>query len=371
MRAGGGVVHTTATADCDQADQMSERPLLQGGSLQEEAGYHTMQPSAAPCLDAHDHAHSHAHSARDGPALQHLTRQSRSDSSAPAESTSNLHVRMSLQGIKSPQGMAMVNPACPSSGYILKTSRNLLLGIQLAELQRYSSTNLYASIAALIFVAIEITLAVLNGLRAYFYTHPGTFPANEWERTFHFTEFWAVAFFNIVTGVVLLNSTSDTFYELALNWPTIIKRCALLNIVSAFVAAILITVDLPFFEPISHNIEYVATIFMILVDYILWLGLSSVKPTTSSSVKDNITPTQLLLLLLVLCIGVAMLVMFNTLPPPWNEFASHFLEFPTEIVAGMVVFYSAAESKRKADMAIFDLMYRTCDDAHDMAELRL
>jgi hypothetical protein len=58
-------------------------------------------------------------------------------------------------------------------------------------------------------------------------------------------------------GVVLYNATSDKLHEETLRWPTLIKRFALLDIVSSFIAAILNTVDQEFFEPYAHNLECV------------------------------------------------------------------------------------------------------------------
>jgi hypothetical protein len=240
---------------------------------------------------------------------------------------------------------------------VLKDSPNLLLGIQVAELQKYSSVNLNASIAALVYIAIEITLLILHCIRVRNYLNHGD--ADAWEYTFHMLEFWSAALFNIVTGVVLTNSTSDTFHELANKWPTLIKRVALLNIVTASVAALLVAIDLPYFEIASHRIEYVATLFMIMVDYVLFLGL-----TSKSSVKTSCL--QRVCLTLSIGVGISMNVVYNVVPAPWNELCTHFLEFPTEIIAGGVVFYTAVESKRKADLEIFRLMYSECMDAHSM-----
>ena len=36
-----------------------------------------------------------------------------------------------------------------------------------------------------------------------------------WEQIFHYVEFWSAAMFNVITGVVLHNSISNTFHELA------------------------------------------------------------------------------------------------------------------------------------------------------------
>jgi hypothetical protein len=214
---------------------------------------------------------------------------------------------------------------------------------------------LYASIGALVYVAVEITLLILHSLRVRNYVTGGNSEA--WEEVFHNIEFWSAALFNILTGVVIGCSTSDTFHELAHRWPTLIRRAALLNIVTAFVGALLVSIDLAYFEVWSHRIEYVTMIVMIVVDYVLWLGL-----TSNNSI--NVTIFQKVCLVLSLTVGISMNVLYNALPSPYNELTCHFLEFPTEIIAGSVVFYSAVESKRKADLEIFSLMYSECTDAH-------
>ena len=96
-------------------------------------------------------------------------------------------------------------------------------------------------VAALVYMAVEITLLLLHCLRVRNYYTGGD--PDAWEHVFHMLEFWAAALFNVVTGVVLLNSTSASFHELAHQWPILIKRVALLNIVTAFVAALLIAID--------------------------------------------------------------------------------------------------------------------------------
>jgi chaperone required for assembly of F1-ATPase len=122
---------------------------------------------------------------------------------------------------------------------------------------------LYASLAALVYVAIEITLVILHSTRVWFALHNEN--GDMWENIFHYIEFWSAAMFNVITGVVLHNSTSDTFHELARKWPVFINRLALLNIVTSSVAALLVSIDLRYFETVSHQIEYVADFCMILV----------------------------------------------------------------------------------------------------------
>ena len=191
-------------------------------------------------------------------------------SNAPLESLNvamSLKVQTALRGEKSLRKELSLHETCRSSGYVLNDSHNLLLGVQLAELERYSRTNLYASFAALVYVAIEITLLILHSLRVWFAVHNGN--GEMWEKTFHCIEFWSAAMFNVITGVVLHNSTSDTFHELARKWPVFINRLALLNIVTSFVAALLVSIDLEYFEILSHQIEYVADFCMILVVMVL------------------------------------------------------------------------------------------------------
>jgi hypothetical protein len=274
-------------------------------------------------------------------------------SNAPEAS---MHVVMSLGKLREATSLNIQqHKTCRSHGYVLNDSGNLLLQIQVAELQKYSWVNLNASIAALIFIAVESTLLILHSLRVRNFFNHGNLDV--WEVVFHRMEFWSTALFNIVIGVVLLNSTSDSFHELTQKWPTLIKRLALLNIVTAFVAALLVSIDLPYFEVLSHRIEYVITLCMILIDYVLWLGL-----TSSNDIKIN--PFQLVCLVLSVGVGISMNVLYNALPAPYNEVYSHFVEFPTEIIAGSVIFYSAVESKRKADLEIFRLMYSECMDSH-------
>lgn len=187
-------------------------------------------------------------------------------SNAPLESLNvamSLKVQSALRGDKSLREELPVRETCRSNGYVLNDSHNLLLSVQLAELERYSRTNLYASFAALVYVAIEITLLILHSLRTWFSLQNGN--GDMWERTFHCIEFWSAAIFSIITGVVLHNSTSDTFHELARRWPVFINRLALLSIVTSFVAAMLVSIDLEYFEIASHQIEYMADFCMILV----------------------------------------------------------------------------------------------------------
>ena len=97
------------------------------------------------------------------------------------------------------------------------------------------------------------------------------------------------------------------------------------------------------------------------MDYVLWLGLAS-----SKTVK--VTPYQLACFGISLTLGIGMNVLYNCLLPPLNEYTSHFVEFPTAVIAGSVVFYSAAESKRKADLEIFRIMYSECTEIHSQED---
>ena len=273
----------------------------------------------------------------------------------PPPRDNNLHVRVALHALQAP-----ADRRCPSSGYALHTASNLLVAVQLEDMRRFSQINQIAMLAALLYVAIMITLCILNALRCYYFTHPfrpgdaaGRPTGSSWERPFHLIEFWTNVFFNIITGVVLLNTTSDSFQELTRQWPTVIKRVALFDIVSAFVAAILISIDLPYFESCCHNIEFVTTICAMIVNYILWLSLNG-------DARRRPRRPHLLRFLALLTIGFTMLILYNSLPAPWNEFASHFVEFPTDVVGGLVVFFTTAESKRRTDLEIFSLMYKPC-----------
>ena len=159
-----------------------------------------------------------------------------------------------------------------------------------------------------------------------------------------------------MSAVVLYNATSDKLHEESLRWNTMIKRLALFDIVSSFVAATLCTIDLNYFELYIHNIEYCTTIFMIVIDYVMWKNLA-----LSKGARNKFQ------LPVLLGIGFSMLIIYNCMPGPYNEYVSHILEFPTDLVGGLVIFYTSAESKRKADLAIFNTMYRPCTDGETPA----
>jgi hypothetical protein len=305
-----------------------------------------MEFASGKCLQNHDHEHAHEHLTIADMVEQQLNKDL---------NVKNLHVKMSLHNLS-----AHVDSKCPNTGYVLNaTNSNPLVMFQLQELRHFSWIHQLAMIASLVYVAMMVTLFFLNTLRCYFFTHPGdggdaNRPNGEsWERGFHLMEFWSNAGFNVVMGVVLYNSTSDELHKETLRWPTLIKRFALLDIVTAFVAAFLNAVDQEFFEPYAHNLEYLTTIMMMIIDYMMWRGLANVTATTSDSRKSLQLPV-------LLTVGLLMLVLYNVLPDPWNEYAAHFLEHPTDMIGGLVVFYTSAESKRKADLATFHLMYRPC-----------
>ena len=265
----------------------------------------------------------------------------------------DLQMRVALHTLQAP-----ANDDCPTAGFVLKTETNLLYMSQLEELKRYSWINQLAMIASLIYVATIATLAFLNILRTYYHIYglPKSLEktacavCGPWVESFHMLEFWANFLFNVTTAFVLMNSTSITFHELALRWRTI--YFSLFDIVSSFAAACLATIDLHYFEPYCHNIEYTTLIFVMLVDYMLFLSLS--QSPSSSRVRK-------LQLSILLSIGFTMLIVYNTLPAPWNEYVAHYFEFPVDIGSGLVVFYTSAENKRQADREIFTLMYKPCD----------
>ena len=311
---------------------MSKQPLLPMRQIEDRGmDYRTMTTSTPSKQVGGSRHHSHGHA---------------SIGTDLCDAPKDLPVRMSLHALRSP-----MDPECPSSGYILQVLENPMVNNQIAQLKDYSRINQQAMFAALIFVAIMISLCIANTIRFYHFTRPGGKAwEDRWDLPLHYIEFWTNAFFNVVTGVVLINATSDTFHDLALRWPTVITFFALFDIVSSFVGAILISIDLEYFERLCHNVEYAATLFMSVVQYMLWLSLAPRKSSTNRYVLPFV-PLP----------GISMLLLYNTLDDPYNEFASHSLEFPWEVIGGLVIFYTAAESKRKADMAILNVMYKPCD----------
>ena len=126
-----------------------------------------------------------------------------------------------------------------------------------------------------------------------------------------------------------------------------IRAIILLNISTALVPAVLITIDLPYFEPAAHNIEYVNTIILTMINAYLLFGYA----------KGRLSQFNQAFVVIGLIAGVLQLVLYNALGDPKGELWGHWVEFPLEIVSAAIAFHFAMETKATADAQAASYMY--------------
>jgi hypothetical protein len=98
---------------------------------------------------------------------------------------------------------------------------------------------------------------------------------------FHRTEFWSTFVFVLVQLCAVMILEKNSCFE---NYPSVVTCVFLANVIGSLCSAILVTIDLEYFEIVSHELEYVNEITMSFVDlFFLW---------SSSSSRYNHCPTE-------------------------------------------------------------------------------
>lgn len=218
-----------------------------------------------------------------------------------------------------------------------KPKSDAMLSHYLEDLKYTSRINLEAAVGSLIYLGLMVVCLILNTIRMCNYYSGGD--QGVFEYPLHFAEFWSTFFFSLVMTRVMMTSTTPNFLSLMRRLSKTFRIIILLNISTALIPAVLITINLPYFEPVAHNIEYTNTMILTLINAFLLIGYTEGKPS-----KFNTT-----MIVIGLLAGVLQLVLYDGLPDPLGEMYGHLVEFPLEIVSAVIAFHFSMETKTKAD----------------------
>jgi hypothetical protein len=232
-----------------------------------------------------------------------------------------------------------------------------ILGAYLEDLRYLSRINLEAAVSSLVYLGLMVVCLILNTIRMYNYYTGGD--EGVFEYPLHFVEFWATFFFSLVMTRVMMTCTSPNLLPLMAQMSVTIRAITLLNIATALVPAVLISINLPYFELPAHNIEYTNTLILTLINIFLLFG------NTENGARPSLSWCKTTIVAIGLLAGALQLVLYNALPDPLGEMYGHLVEFPLEIVSAAMAYRFAMETKAKADEQAIHQMYALHD--HDLS----
>jgi hypothetical protein len=221
----------------------------------------------------------------------------------------------------------------------LNASSNVLLLFRLADFQRRSQVNFWLALISLLCCGVFIVLIVLN------YTlNNASEPPNVSDTTFHRIEFWTTFLYALVDAYALVNSPK-TMISIWEN-PNALKILFFFNVVAALTPAFLITIDLEYFEKISHEIEYLNEFSLSFVSFILLGSLVGQK-------KDGSPRGSALLVSGSVIVAGTTLLVYNL---GYEEYA-HYLEFLVNIFTCLITFWFCMDNRFVAEMEIGQILF--------------
>lgn len=178
---------------------------------------------------------------------------------------------------------------------------------------------------ALIYFGVATTLLVAN-------FNEQDFIEENYFAPFHYTEFWSAFLFTLVEAFILVSA--DLTFE---SWFEVLLVCVVgVNLVSAFVAALLFSFAPHLFERPAHYIEYASQITVTLANYVFIIR--GTADSTRLSIGLQMGFATLLLFMAIFKV----LFYVEVFPVPMGgERASHFFEFTGEMANSMWAFIFA------------------------------
>lgn len=133
----------------------------------------------------------------------------------------------------------------------LNSSDNVLLAYRAASLKGLSGANFVAALLSLSYCALNMTLLYANLVNAHAKSMGLVPPVDK--HTFHLSEFWGTFGFALVEIFALMQTPKSLIATV--NSPRLLKIIVFLNVVFTLIPAILVTVNLEYFEVVSHELE--------------------------------------------------------------------------------------------------------------------
>lgn len=194
-------------------------------------------------------------------------------------------------------------------------------------------SNLALSLCSVVYMSISIVCFILNG-----FDRKGGDPVITDEH-FHELEFWATFFFNVVQVLALVSAPKvlvDSHFGVVF-----LKMVFLVQIGGSFISALLVTINLEWFEVPSHELEYTNEFSMAFVDLVLLtsqfrnIGGSSLE---NRAIARSDSSVLFLTVLSAILIAAVPLGIYNMLGSKGETFA-HYFEFSFGIFSAGITFW--------------------------------
>ncbi|KAL7448867.1 hypothetical protein ACHAWC_000990 [Mediolabrus comicus] len=242
----------------------------------------------------------------------------------------------------------------PTTTKALNSSTNVLLVYRLNEMRSLESVNFTLAIACLVYCGINIALIIVN----YVNSNSPTNDVVVSEKSFHLLEFWATFFFSIVT-CISLTSTPKSILNIY-NDPLTLRLILFFNIVAASLPAVLITLNMEYFETISHQIEYLNELTMSFIDLVLVWSLCQSAGADSATTSMAVISSIVALIQLAVYNGMGKTDSGEMI----GEVPAHFLEFTFGIISSLIAFAFCMDNKFVCKKEIGEILYGTHIDCN-------
>mmetsp|Transcript_8035 Transcript_8035/g.11642 ORF Transcript_8035/g.11642 Transcript_8035/m.11642 type:complete len:336 (+) Transcript_8035:90-1097(+) len=247
-----------------------------------------------------------------------------------------------------------------NSGVLNKTP-NVLVLYRLNDFQKRANINFWLALVSLICCGINIVLFVLNHLLN---DHGGSsskeVPAVS-DETFHLVEFWTTFVYALVDACALITSPRSLLSIHKNIWT--LKILFFFNVVASLVPALLVSLDLEFFEHIAHELEYINEFSLSLVSLILFTSLTNPKIIMADNnqqegeshnyKKNSIVVWPVLSVGLSIVIAAVTFLVYNF----GAEVYAHYFEFCFNTLSCLVTFWFCMDNRFVAEMEIAQILY--------------
>lgn len=227
----------------------------------------------------------------------------------------------------------------------LNSSSNILLLFRLEDFQRRSKLSFWLALVSLLCCGVNIVLVCLN----YTLNNVPNPPLVS-DKTFHLTEFWSTFLYSLVEAYALV--TSPKTMVTICNNTIFLKVLFFFNVVAALVPALLITMDLEYFETTAHEIEYINEFSLSLVSFVL-LGSLLVFNDGSSFGSIVLVSSSVVVAAVTFCV-------YNF---GYEEYA-HYLEFLFNILNCLITFWFCMDNRFVAEMEIGQILFGMHSDCN-------
>ena len=253
----------------------------------------------------------------------------------------------------------------------MNETSNVLVQYTLQDLDRRAESNFWLGIVCLAVCAINMVLLFLNW--SLHHADPAPHVSH---KTFHLLEFWTSNVYAIAEAFALVTSPKTMLH--IYSKPNLLKLLLFFNVVNSLVPALLITLDLKYFETTAHELEFFNSFTLSFITMILLASLLKPPPPPplppSSSLQDDhdnqnhnkrsnrSVPTTVtanrdvssIVMGIVAC-GVAAtnFIVYNA----GHTEIAHCLEFTFNMVISLITFWFCMDNRFVAQMEIGQILY--------------